>query len=112
MDKVPLETITSIGRVAELVVIGPIVEVLDDRSLDSVGTLAESVTTDPVVDRLVWDSTGRDAESVVSGPSVERLIGGRTVTGCVGIFAGSVVIKPPDVKVPGMRTYLLVVRIE
>lgn len=112
MDKVPLETITSIGRVAELVVIGPIVEVLDDRSPDSVGTLAESVTGDPVVDKLVWDSTGRVAVSVVSGPSVERLIGGRTGIGCVGIFAGSVVIKPPDVKVPGMRTDLLVVRIE
>lgn len=109
MDKVPLETITLIGRVAELVVIRPIVEVLDDRSPDPVGTLAESVTTDPVVDKLVWDSTGRVAESVVSGPSVERLIG---LIGCVGIFAGSVVMKPPDVKVPGMRTDLLVVRIE
>lgn len=108
MDEVPLEMITSIGRVAELVVIGPIVEVLDDRSPDSAGILAESVKTDPVVDKLVWDSTGRDAESVVSGPSVERLIGGRTVIGCVG----SVVIKAPDVKVPGMRTDLLVVRIE
>lgn len=112
MDKVPLETITSIGRVAGFVVIRPIVEVLDDRSPDSVGTLAELVTTDLVVDKLVWGSTGRAAESVVSGPSVERLTGSRTVIGCVGIFAGSVVIKPPDVKVPGMRTDLLVVRIE
>lgn len=112
MDNVPLEMIASIGRVAELVVIRPIVEVLDDRSPDSVGALAELVTADPVVDKLVWDSTGRVAESVVSGPSVDALIGGRTVIGCVGIFAGSVVIKPPDVKVPGMRTDLLVVRIE
>lgn len=111
MDKVPLETITSIGRVTELVVIEPIVEVLNDRSPDSVGTLAKSVTNDPVVDKLVWDSTERAAESVVSGPSVERLIGGRTLIGCVGIFTGPVVIKPPEVKVPGMRTDLLVVRI-
>lgn len=112
MDKVPLETIISIGRVAELVVIGPTVEVLDDRRPDSVGKLAESVTTDQVADKLVWNSSGGVAESVVSGPSVERLIGGRRVIGCVGILAGSVVIKPPDVKLPGMRTYLLVVRIE
>lgn len=106
VGKVPLETITSTGRVAELVVIGPLVEIPDDRSPDSVWTLAESVTTDPPV------STGRVAESVVSGPSVERLIRGKPVIGCVGIFSESVVIKPPDVKVPGMRTDLLVVRIE
>lgn len=112
VDKVSVETIMSVGRVAELVVIGPLVDILDDRSPDSVGTLAESVTTDLPVDKLVGNTTGRVAESVVSEPSVERLIGGRTVTGCVGIFAGSVVIKPLDVKVPGMRTDLLVVRIE
>lgn len=112
MDKVPLETITSIGRVAELVVIGPTVEVLDDRRPDSVGKLAEPVKIDQVADKLVWDSTGRVVESVVSGPSVERLIGCRRVIGCVGIFAGPVVIKLPDVKLPGMRTDLLVIRIE
>lgn len=112
MDKVPLKSIMSIGRVAELVAIGPTVGVLDDRGPDSIGKLTESVTTDQVADRLIWDSTGRVAESVVSGPSVERLIGGRRVIGCVGIFVGSVVIKPPDVKLPGMRTDLLVVRIE
>lgn len=112
VGKVSLETIVTTGRVAELVVIGPLVEILDDGSPDSVGTLAEPVTTDTPVDKLVGNSTGRVAESVVRGRSVERLLGGRTVIGCVGIFAGSVVIKPPDVKVPGMRIDLLVVRIE
>lgn len=111
-EKVPRETIVSIGRVLVLVVIGPLFETFDDRSPDSIGTLAESVTSDPPVDKLVGDSTGKVTESVVSGPSVEKLMGGRTVSGCVGVLAGSVVVKPPDVKVPGMRTYLLVVRIE
>lgn len=86
--------------------IGLLVEILEDRSPDSVRTLAESVTTDPAVDKLVGVSTGNVKESV------ERLIGGRTAIGCVGILAGSVMIKLPDVKVPGMRTDLLVVRIE
>lgn len=36
----------------------------------------------------------------------------RTVSGCVKLLAGSVVVKSSDVKVPGMRTDLLVVRIE
>lgn len=102
----------SIGVVAELVVIGPLVEILDDRSPGLVGTLAESVTSNPPVNRLVGGSTERVTESVVGGPFVEKLIGGRTVNGCVGILAGLVVSKSSDVKVPGMRTDLLMVRIE
>lgn len=116
VDKVPRGTIVPIGRVPELVVIGPLVETLDDGSPDSVGTLAESVISDPPVDKPVRDSTGKATESVVIGPSVEKLMGGRTVSGCVGILAGSLVVKsvvkPPEVNVPGMRTDLLVVRIE
>lgn len=111
VDKVPRGGMP-MGRVPELVVIGPLVEILDDRSPDLVGTLAESVTSEPPVDKLVGYSTGRVTEFVVSGPSVGELMGGRTVSGCVRILAGSVAVKSSDVKVPGMRTDLLVVRIE
>ena len=110
-DKVPSGGM-SMGRVPELVVIGPLVEILDNRSPDSVRTLAEPVISEPPVDKLVADPTGRVTELVVSGPSVENLMGGRTVSGCVELLAGSVVVKSSDVKVPGMRTDLLVVIIE
>lgn len=110
-DKVPSGGM-SMGRVPELVVIGPSVEILDDRSPDSVGTLAEPVISVPPVDKLVADSTGRVTELVVSRPSLEKLMGGRTVSGCVELLAGSAVVKISDVKVPGMRTDLLEVRIE
>lgn len=61
---------------------------------------------------VVGVMAGGVTELVVSGPSVEKLVGGRTISGCVKLLAGSVVVKSSDVKVPGMRTDLLVVRIE